>query len=155
MAISFSPWMLGREAPATVHWKNVSWASFHQDEWESARWTERMRVLEAHGPRGNRSHATCKGMWQLGDKSTVSHPLQRKGDNIKRWELRDTQIPDHRGDFKHAASELLPRGKVEPMKDCKQRNGDQIFLFGKVILARAKKGMIGAETEGVKKKRKR
>ena len=40
------------------------------------------------------------------------------------------------------------------MKDCKQRNGDQIFLFGKVILARAKKGMIGAETEGVKKKKK-
>ena len=40
------------------------------------------------------------------------------------------------------------------MKDRKQRNGDQIFLLGKVILARAKKGKIGAETEGAKKKKK-
>lgn len=41
------------------------------------------------------------------------------------------------------------------MKDRKQRNGDQIFLLGKVILARAKKGKIGAETEGAKKKKKK
>ena len=41
------------------------------------------------------------------------------------------------------------------MKDRKQRNGDQIFLLGKVILARAKKVKIGAETEGAKKKKKR
>ena len=98
--------------------------------------------------------SACKGMWQLGDKSTALHPPQRKGDNIKRGELRDTQVPDHWRDFKRIASELLPRGKGEPMKECKQRNGDQIFLFGKVILAKAKKGMIGAESEGAKKKNK-